>query len=75
MAKNSKSEHIPEGWEFWVTGDLGHKEGFESSWKWARDLKLERERFRPDLMVRVNCVWVENLGVWWIIRRDEPRRR
>lgn len=68
-----KSVAIPSGFEFWTVGERGYDAGYDETWRLACDLKAERERLRPDLLVRVSCVWVRGEGVWWVVRKEGPR--
>lgn len=68
-----RSPSMPSGWEFWTVGERGKVKGFDSSWALAFALKERREVLRPDLFVRVSVVWPNNVGAWWILRREEPK--
>lgn len=59
---------IPEGWEYWCLGGRDWGE----AWEIACALKQQRERLRPDLMVRVRVV--KGPGVYWVLRREETRQ-
>lgn len=60
---------IPDGWSY-VTADKGS----EAAWRTAVAHKMERERLRPDLFVRVKAIPSGDDGWWWVIRREEKRQ-
>jgi hypothetical protein len=62
-----RSTRIPPGWQYWCAGD----QDWEQAWRDARALKAERERLRPDLLVRVKVIKAP--GGHWIVRREEER--
>lgn len=62
-------KRIPEGWEYWCNGGRD----WDQAWVDASNLKTDREKLRPDLLVRVKVIKAP--GGYWILRREEPRAK
>ncbi len=61
-----KTPKIPGGWSYWDS-----QTGKEAAWRRAVELKGARERFRPDLRVRVRVIPAG--GAHWILRKEEEK--